>query len=187
MLPRLLKALPCGLLIVAVAASAQTNKKISHQLQLKATKKVTQKKPLVRKGGEQWFLSHSEFSALTRVEQKQYLKGIKKVLSSLPEKSSTFAQTESKSKRSIASETKLMSSGVERLIAQAEQWRGNPPLPFEYTEESRHEEFRQKWENSMWWVITARVTYAKVPDSDPGKKALGERIEAMEDFYLTGK
>ncbi|MBX3039234.1 MAG: hypothetical protein KF789_00835 [Bdellovibrionaceae bacterium] len=204
MLPSLLRtALPCAILLLASAAPAKTKTtantkahpaakhaqpaKTVADKKAKATKPAKKaKKTASRKAGEQWFLSHAEFISLTRAEQKQYLKSVKKVLASLPEKSSTFAKksTTNPKGRSIASETTLTSERVSLFLRQAELWRGEPPPLYEYTDEARHAEFREKWENSMWWLVTARTSYAKIPDSDPGKAALGKRITELEDFYL---
>nr|HRO67731.1 hypothetical protein [Pseudobdellovibrionaceae bacterium] len=82
MLPYLLRlALPCALTAFSVGASAAPAAKV-------AAKKTAVKKSApaksaartLRRAGSQWFLSHAEFSALTRSEQKNYLKEIKKVL-----------------------------------------------------------------------------------------------------------
>lgn len=146
----------------------------------------------IRQGPSKWFLSHTEFTRLTPSEQKQYLRQLRKVLGGLTTQSRFFAEvapaSSGKSSRSIASNSySLTSTGVGLFMDQAENWRGEPPMVIEYTNASRHPEFLERWQRSMWWLITARVSLAQIPDSDPGKAALKKRIEELERFYVSAR
>lgn len=148
------------------------------------------KKPARIRPGSTWFLSHAEFTRLTKREQKEYLRGVRKVLGSLPSRSENFGKStptgEKARKTASVPEVAYTPEQIDVLVKQAEGWRGEesllrPSLLFDSYARDKH---RERMRNSIWWLVNARLGVNELPDSDPKKADLVRRINTLEANYL---
>lgn len=158
----------------------------------KTTKKSrkTTAGPRFMRPGVAYFLSHGEFVRLTRREQKEYLRELKKIMGSLPGMSENFADatTGAAKNRKIATTAAAPPTAdfVAALLGQAEAWRGEESLlkPSLLLDSYARDKHRERMRNSIWWLVNARLGVNDLPDSDPRKKDLVARIDALEANYL---
>lgn len=200
MKPFVWAALLSAILVIGsspVEASSSGNKKaaktskVSTKNPTKQTAATPRRTPRQRPGSNV-FLSHTEFTRLTKAEQKNYLRELKKILGSLPGESANFAKspsTNGKTERAVASETeprRLTSQQVQTMVAQAEAWRGegallNPALLLDSYARERH---RERMRNSIWWLVGSRLAVNDLPESDPSRADILRRIQTLEGNYL---
>ncbi|MBX2988948.1 MAG: hypothetical protein KF802_13750 [Bdellovibrionaceae bacterium] len=139
--------------------------------------------PLSRPG-EEWFLSHQEFSRLSLSQQKKYLKGVQRILGDLPNMSDHFASLPP-ARRGIAAAADTPSiDEVFQDLEQAEKWKGGI-TPFRNAQKLRDNapEYRANFQNSMAWMAAAHLRLQKIPASSPRRAEAVERLQDLEKFY----
>lgn len=159
--------------------------------------------------GSDWFLTAREFNRLTKREKKEYLKAVRKILATLSERSEMFAgavnpqkkvastpknrdvasDEETESEADADAETQMQSATtprqVELLLQQAEQWRGEVPKDFrQYQDKNNQDTYRTNFNQSLWWLVAARLKLNSLDPNDGQRKALEERTTKLENFYV---
>lgn len=166
--------------------AAQAKKTTTAKNSASAKKKTTA--PRFARPGSAFFLSHAEFTRLTKREQKEYLRELKKILGSLPGMSENFAdaKTTGKNRQIATAAAPPTAEFVAGLLGQAEAWRGEESLlkPSLLLDSYARDKHRERMRNSIWWLVNARLAANDMPDSDPRKKDLVARINTLESNYL---
>lgn len=133
--------------------------------------------------GGQWLLTGQEFARLTPREKKEYLKGVRKIMASLSERSELFAGGAVKT-RDVANEAETAHAAqVEAALTEALEWRGKVPADIKDYQKDK-ETYANNFNQSMWWLVVARMRVDLMPDDDGLKKNLVARVEKLEKFFV---